>query len=77
MKSESVVTFEPREGLWTVNEVAAFLHMSTSWVNKRAADGTIPVLRIGRVLRFEPQAIKAWMHGKALPAVLSFPSRSR
>ncbi|OGQ86255.1 MAG: hypothetical protein A2289_01930 [Deltaproteobacteria bacterium RIFOXYA12_FULL_58_15] len=51
------------EGLWTVKEVAAFLQMSESWVSKRAADDSLPTIRIGRAVRFEPEAIRAWARG--------------
>jgi excisionase family DNA binding protein len=62
--SESAGTVAPHETLWTVKDVAAYLKLSESWVNKRAADGTLPTLRIGRALRFEPDAIRAWMRGE-------------
>ena len=47
------------ENLWTVTEVAAFLRSSTSWVYKAAEKGELPCIRLGAMLRFDPQAIRA------------------
>ena len=58
-------TFEDLEGLWDVRAVAAFLKLSRSWVHHRAADGTLPCLRIGRnILRFKPAAIRTFVDGE-------------
>ena len=54
---------EDFERLWTVHDVAEFLRMSRSWVNKRAADGTLPVLRIGRAIRFDPADVRRFASG--------------
>ena len=43
--------------LWDVGDVAKFLQASRSWVYKAAEVGTLPCLRIGAMLRFEPHAI--------------------
>ena len=59
MRNETV-TVVP-DALWDVHDVAGFLKLSASWVFKRAADGTLPTLRIGRSLRFNPEAIRAWV----------------
>ncbi len=56
--------------LWDVDGVAAFLRMSKSWVQKRAADGTLPTLRVGKSLRFEPEAIRAWVREQKAPRVV-------
>jgi excisionase family DNA binding protein len=40
--------------LWTPADVATYLQASRSWVYQRAADGTLPALRIGGMLRFDP-----------------------
>lgn len=44
--------------LWDVKDVARFLGASTSWVYKAAERNTIPAVRIGTMLRFEPKAIR-------------------
>ena len=43
--------------LWDVGDVAKFLQASRSWVYKAAEVGTLPCLRIGAMLRFEPHAV--------------------
>ncbi len=67
---------EDIERLWTVRDVAAFLRMSQSWVNKRAADGTLPVWRIGRSVRFDPAAVRRFAAGE-LPAGSVVPLKRR
>lgn len=46
--------------LWTVNDVAAFLGVRPrtiyDWVYRRC----IPYLKVGRALRFSPDAIELW-----------------
>jgi excisionase family DNA binding protein len=50
--------------LWTVAEVAAYLRVSRSWVYHRSAAGLLPCLRVGALLRFEPDAIRAYAQGQ-------------
>ncbi len=50
--------------LWTVAEVAAYLRVSRSWVYHRSAAGLLPCLRVGALLRFEPDAIRAYARGQ-------------
>ena len=45
---------------WTF---ATYLQVSVSWAQKRAADGTLPTLRIGRSVRFDPNEIRAYARG--------------
>ncbi len=51
--------------LWTVADVATYLRVSRSWVYHRSAAGMLPFLRVGALLRFEPDAIRAYAQGKA------------
>jgi hypothetical protein len=51
------------ECLWTVHDVAAFLQASTSWVYKASGAGTLPCVRVGAMLRFDPACIRAWALG--------------
>ena len=44
--------------------VAAFLNVSKSWVYQATSSGTLPCVRIGAVLRFDPEVIKAWVRGE-------------
>jgi excisionase family DNA binding protein len=50
--------------LWGVAEASTFLRVSTSWLYHRAAAGTIPCIRVGHSLRFDPAALKAWTRGE-------------
>jgi len=57
------------ESLWDANDVAAYLKASRSWVYQKAEAGLLPSLRIGGLLRFNPEAVRAWAHGKPAPVV--------
>jgi len=46
-----------RDRLWDVGDVAKFLQASRSWVYKAAEAGALPCLRVGAMLRFEPEAV--------------------
>ena len=50
--------------LWTVADVATYLRVSRSWVYHRSAAGMLPCLRVGAVLRFEPDVIRAYAQGQ-------------
>lgn len=54
--------------LWTVKNVAEFLQCSRDFVYEHAEDGTLPCLRIGALLRFEPETIRRWARGELSPA---------
>jgi len=61
-----MVAVEPRrpdDGLWKVEDVAAYLRFSTSWVYKATASGKLPVRYIGGMLRFVPAQIHAFANG--------------
>lgn len=63
------------EPLWTVADVARFLSMSTQWVYKHAELGTLPCVRLGAALRFQPEAIRRYVEAKARrigPSVVPF-----
>ncbi len=72
----SASTSPVREPLWKVAEVAAFLSMSPQWVYKHAELGTIPCVRLGASLRFDPAAIRRHVeqlaHGGPGARVLPF-----
>lgn len=50
--------------LWRVEDVADYLGVSNSWVYKVAAAGGLPVRRIGALLRFDQEAIRAFAAGE-------------
>lgn len=54
--------------LWDARDVAAFLKVSRSWVYHQAEAGMLPCLRIGGLLRFDPQKIRELALGDALSA---------
>src|SRR3954471_11244049 len=49
--------------LWDVDAVARYLSASKSWVYKAAERGELPCIRIGAMLRFAPNAVRAWLKG--------------
>lgn len=53
------------ESLWTAREVALFLRVSRSWVYHKAEAGVLPHCRFGGHLRFEPDAIRAYLREHA------------
>lgn len=63
-RATAAVPVEPRNHdrgqLWTVKDVAEFLGASTSWVYKASEAGRVPCIRIGAMLRFEPDQIRAF-----------------
>jgi excisionase family DNA binding protein len=68
---------EDAERLWTAADVASFLRVSRSWVYHRAESGDLPYLRIGALLRFEPEQIKAYARGLRVTAALLSPRRKK
>lgn len=51
------------EALWSPKDVARYFQCSRSWVYMKAESGELPCLRIGGLLRFEPDRIRAWAKG--------------
>ncbi len=55
----------PRDRLWDVHDVAAYLKRSASWVYKRAAAGELQRAKgLGWGLRFEPAEVEAFARGE-------------
>jgi excisionase family DNA binding protein len=42
-----------------VEEMASILGVSTLTIYRKVKTGDIPVVRVGRLLRFDPEAVKA------------------
>jgi excisionase family DNA binding protein len=64
------------ESLWDAQDVARYLKVSRSWVYHQVEAGLLPHLRVGGLLRFDPDAIRA--SAKRLGArskVVPFPPR--
>jgi excisionase family DNA binding protein len=51
----------PVEALWDANDVARYLKVSRSWVYQRAEAGLLPYVRVGGLLRFDPESIRAFV----------------
>ena len=51
----------PIEALWDANDVARYLKVSRSWVYQRAEAGLLPYVRVGGLLRFDPESIRAFV----------------
>jgi len=49
--------------IMTTKEVAEYLKLHEITICKYAADGKIPAIRIGRVWRFDKDAIDRWIGG--------------
>lgn len=47
------------ERLWTVAETAKYLHVSTSWVYRATEKGELPHLKLGGVIRYMPDQVRA------------------
>ena len=59
--SEATVDVPTEEGLWDAKDVARYVKGSVSWVYKVAEAGLLPCLRIGSMLRFEPEVVRAFV----------------
>jgi excisionase family DNA binding protein len=57
----------PVAGLWDANDVAHYLKVSRSWVYHRADTGLLPCLRVGGLVRFDPDVVRAFARGEAPP----------
>ena len=71
-------TPSPDESLWDAIDVARYLKVSRSWVYHQAEAGLLPHLRVGSLLRFDPDAIRAYAKGSTIRSkIVPFPSRSQ
>lgn len=50
--------------LWTASDVARYLRASLSFVYKSAEAGRLPCLRVGSMLRFDPEVVRAFARGE-------------
>lgn len=56
---------------WKVRDVAEFLQASESWVRNAAAGGRLPCVKIGGLLRFDPDEIRALARAAASARAVS------
>jgi excisionase family DNA binding protein len=54
--------------IMTTKELAKYLKLHEITICKYAADGRIPAIRIGRVWRFDKEAIDKWIGEGTAPA---------
>lgn len=47
--------------LLTVREAASYLAVSASWLYREVELRKVPHLRLGRAIRFDPQALERWL----------------
>ena len=66
-----------RERLLTTREVAEFLALSPETVLRRYRAGELPGFRIAtNALRFDPDEVRAWLHGTRLQSLAGLKDRS-
>lgn len=53
------------ESLWEYGDVAAYLRVSEKTVERWAKTRKLPVLKIGGLNRFDPEAIREWARSRA------------
>ena len=52
---------EKQQELLDVDALATRLNCSAKWIYAAAEDGRLPAIRVGRLLRFDPDEIDAWI----------------
>jgi excisionase family DNA binding protein len=73
MSTEPLPPLGSFEALWNANDVAAYLKASTSYVYKAAERGDLPCRRLGALLRFVPDQVRAWAEGAPAPVSILRP----
>jgi excisionase family DNA binding protein len=73
--SENAVMEKPK--LWDVNDVAQFLSVSRSWIYQRAEQGLLPHLRVGNLLRFEPDVLREFVRRDRVSATYAISRLAR
>ena len=54
---------EVEKGFWSVDELCQYLNIKKSTVYALAQSGSIPFYRVGRLIRFKPDDVQAWVEG--------------
>lgn len=55
--------------LWDVKSAAEYLGVSQSWVYNAVASGHLPCIRLGGLLRFDPESLRQWALGADAPSI--------
>jgi excisionase family DNA binding protein len=61
-------TIDTMPGLLTAPELVPLLGMSRTTVYQMVAEGRIPYIRIGSMVRFDPHAIAEWLRKHSVAA---------
>lgn len=67
----AAIQFEDQKAtspLWAVKDVAQFLGVTERKVRSLIAEGELPHYKVGRVLRFRPEEVGAWLDGQRVEA---------
>lgn len=56
---------QDHQGLLDADGAAAYLGVSQRTVRKWANQGRVPSVKLGRALRFQPEALRAWVDTRA------------
>ena len=51
------------DALWDAQDVASYIKASRSFVYKAVENGSLPCLRIGSMVRFKPDVVRAFAEG--------------
>jgi excisionase family DNA binding protein len=57
------IHMESRDRLLDAEDVGAWFHVPPSWVRQEARAGRLPSIRLGHYVRFERDAVAAWLEG--------------
>ena len=56
-----------RTSLCDIHEIAARLGMNVRWIRRKVAAREIPFVKLGRLLRFDPDEIDDWLERARVP----------
>lgn len=59
----------PTEPLWRPDEAAAFLKVAPKTLHRWKQQGRVPFIRIGRTIRYNPEALRALVLASSTTAV--------
>lgn len=52
------------EDLWSVKEATKFLGCKKTWLYLACERGEVPHVRLGAMIRFEPEVLRTWLKSK-------------
>ena len=60
-------TSRERRSLVDIEELAAWLGIEVGFVRRLIAQRRVPFVKIGKLVRFDPDEIEAWIDGQRIP----------